>query len=147
MPLLKEAFVGPKVSSSLLSPSSRLSFPHRLFVAPSNRPPPRTFLLQQSGRSPQIFVIFTHEAFHVITGVLCSGRLTTFVIDPNSGGHTGFDSFKRTLPRVVDPYIQAPAVDTIWWSRSYTATLLMGSFGSAVVGFLYVVSYHSEPRG
>ncbi|BEJ12220.1 hypothetical protein CspHIS471_0206800 [Cutaneotrichosporon sp. HIS471] len=86
---------------------------------------------------PKIFVIFTHEMFHVIMGVLCGGRLQAFVIDPNLGGYTGISGLNRTLPRFPDPHaILTP--DQLYWSPRGMATLVAGPIGSAVVGFIYI---------
>lgn len=94
---------------------------------------------------PKVFVIFTHEMFHVLTGVLCGGRLQAFVIDPNLGGYTGVSGLKRTLPRVPDPYT-LPTPEQLFWSPSVVATLMAGPLGSAVVGFLYIVSSPPSPH-
>ncbi|TXT09780.1 uncharacterized protein COLE_03714 [Cutaneotrichosporon oleaginosum] len=87
---------------------------------------------------PKVFVIFTHEMFHVLAGVLCGGRLHAFVIDPNLGGYTGVSGLKRTVPRTPDPY-SLPTPEQLFWSPSVVVTLLAGPLGSAIIGFLYIV--------
>ena len=66
--------------------------------------------------------------------------MVSICIDPNDGGATHVLGLMRDYPRVMhDPYAM-PTFTQLFWSPSAVATLAAGYVGSAVVGFVLVVS-------
>jgi hypothetical protein len=88
----------------------------------------------------QLFTVGVHELFHLAVGLLCGGQVVSICIDPNDGGATHVLGLMRDYPRVMnDPYAM-PTFTQLFWSPSAVATLAAGYVGSAVVGFVLVVS-------
>jgi hypothetical protein len=88
----------------------------------------------------QLFTVGIHELCHLAVGLLCGGQVVSICIDPNDGGATHVLGLMRDYPRVMhDPYAM-PTFTQLFWSPSAVATLAAGYVGSAVVGFVLVVS-------
>ena len=88
----------------------------------------------------QLFTVGVHELCHLAVGLLCGGQVVSICIDPNDGGATHVLGLMRDYPRVYhDPYAM-PTFTQLFWSPSAVATLAAGYVGSAVVGFVLVVS-------
>jgi hypothetical protein len=88
----------------------------------------------------QLFTVGVHELCHLAVGLLCGGQVVSICIDPNDGGATHVLGLMRNYPRVLnDPYAM-PTFTQLFWSPSAVATLAAGYVGSAVVGFVLVVS-------
>lgn len=87
-----------------------------------------------------MLVIACHEIWHVLVGLLLGGELTMFCIDPNMGGFTNFmGPFLDQQLSVSEGY--APTDGLTHTGPGMQTMLLMGYFGSAVIGFFLVVSH------
>lgn len=89
----------------------------------------------------QCLVVATHECFHILTGLACGGTIVSVCIDPNEGGATHIMDLMRVEPRETFDGEYPKTQGQLYWSTRALLTLAMGYFGSALVGFAYVVSF------
>lgn len=81
-------------------------------------------------------IIGTHELFHLFTGWILGGWLDSICIDPAIGGRTVLLNLARIERQHENPALPQPF---IYNARAITA-LVAGYFGSAAIGFVYIVS-------
>lgn len=88
-----------------------------------------------------MLVIACHEIWHVLTGLALGGQLTMFCIDPNMGGFTNFmGPILNQEQSEHSGYVPTEGVMSAD-GPGMSSMLLMGYFGSAVIGFFLVVSH------
>lgn len=94
----------------------------------------------------ELFVVATHEFFHLTIGLLCGGQVVSVCIDPNDGGATHILGLMRNFPRVLNYPYAIPTYAQLYWSPAAVATLAAGYIGSSIVGFFLVVSRGTKRR-
>lgn len=88
-----------------------------------------------------MLVIACHEVWHVIVGLMFGGQLIVFNIDPNLGGYTNFRGpYLDSHRNEGHEYVPTEGV-TMYHESNYQLTLLMGYFGSTLIGSCMVVSH------
>lgn len=80
-----------------------------------------------------MMVIGTHELFHLIVGYMLGGGLISICIDPSAGGRCELAGLTR-----IGTY--APGMQPLVFYHRAFITLAAGYFGSAIIGFVYIVS-------